>query len=137
MKIFIRAFMLIVCAFILNSFVSAATVYPSFYFEFKDGSIPPPTYTYDVYYRIQNSGGTFFPSPGFWGAFTGYSQGVNYLLTDGARTVNPPAPPYPLRCYRIEVLVVRSDGEYRGGWSSWTDEAGLQNGSLQVNVNAF
>jgi len=148
MKTFLRAFLLITCVLVLDSFVSAVNLYPSFKFEYKDNPPPPGiNYSYTIAYSIQNSDGTngspFGPwLVGYGTPTTGYYPGILWSFTDpNQRSIYPPSsPPYPVNCYRIVVAVQRYDGTNyvtKYGYSAWADATGIASGSLEINVDPF
>ncbi|HZY24554.1 MAG TPA: hypothetical protein VFE71_01900 [Bacteroidales bacterium] len=144
-NISLKLILLIACIFVLNSFVSAINVYPSFKYEYKDNPPPPGiNYNYTIAYAIQNSNGTNGSPWGPWyvsiGTFTtGNYPGTVWPFTDVSRSINYPTPPNA-KCFRIVVIVQRDDGstmENKFGYSDWTDESGLQSGNLEIHVDHF
>lgn len=114
------------------------TIYPYFSFMYKD---PASGYTYTLYWQVENSDGVISPTGNPWNLGNSgiYPMGVSGTYNPGAgyQVTEPVNPPIPQNCYRIVVIVVRSDFAVRRGWSNWTTAAGLQNNSLSINVNSF
>jgi hypothetical protein len=136
MKNLLRAFLLIAFVFLLNSFISAETVYPSFNIYVQDGS--PTGHSYTGIYYIANANNTNGSPFGPWGLPDAIVINSITLETSMAGRTIYPADNWPdVKCYRIIVKVTRDDGEQREGYSSLTDNVGLQNGSLQINVPTF
>jgi hypothetical protein len=128
MKNLIRAFLLISCVFLLNSFASAETAYPAFKITIQDSNGP---WAYTWSYAVENTDGTFF---GPWSEANIYS-GVTPFVDYTVRTIYPPTNWQDVKYYRVVIQVTRvntTDTQY--GYSAWTDITGLQSGSLQVGV---
>lgn len=134
--------MFITCLFVFNSLTTAQiSLHPSFQFEYTDGTIPPPYYTYNIQYGIENTNNTNGSPWGLWTIGTSLyypPNGVLYIYYDYTqRTIYLPTPEDDLNCFRIFVKVTRSDGTIKWGYSAWTDQYGLANGLLKIIVNPF